>query len=462
LHDPATQKALIDFAEFQQDAMADLVCELAHATREASRGRKLVVFFYGYLFEFAPTRLGPATSGHYALRRVLDCPDIDVLSAPNSYFDRGIGGSAPMMTATESVALAGKMWLCEDDTRTHLANSADVAMYGGAKNLAETQKILRRNVAQEATRNFATWWMDLGAIGWFNEPRLWDEMQRLEPLDRVFLDKRIPYRPQVAAVIDERSILEASASIWTVTETGISAARQPLGRLGAPYGQYLLDDVVRGRVRAKLYVFLNAWQLSAAERKALRKNTRNACNLWCYAPGFHDGDKTSPEAMQELTGFRLVPVSSVKALATPTNLGKQLGLQTPLGVDKAISPLFAGVDANPTETLATYSDGSPAVALRKTSGGWSMFVGVPGLTSDLLRIAARKGGVHLYTQTDCNVYANGPIIALHAAQDGAITLDTGHRGAVHDALTGSLVGNGPLITLPSKKGDTRVLRCNRK
>jgi hypothetical protein len=354
------------------------------------------------------------------------------------------------------------MWLCEDDTRTHLANSADVAMYGGAKDLAETQTILLRNVAQGATRNFATWWMDLGAIGWFNDTHLWDEMRRLEPLDRVFLDKRIPYRPEVAAVIDERSILESSASIWTVTETGISAARQPLGRLGAPYGQYLLDDVVSGRVRSKLYVFLNAWQLSATERKSLRANTRGACNLWCYAPGFHDGDRTSPDAMQVLTGFRLVPVSPAKAWATPTDLGRQLGLQTSLGVDRAVTPLFAAADASPADTLATYSDGSPAVALRKTSGGWSMFVGVPGLTSDLLRIAARKGGVHLYTQTDCNVYANGPIIALHAAQDGAITLDTGHRGAVHDALTGYLVGNGPLITLPSKKGDTRVLRCNRK
>ena len=31
--------------------------------------------------------------------------------------------------------------------------------------------------------------------------------------------------------------------------------------------------------------------------------------------------------MQELTGFRLVPVSPAKAWATPTALGKQLGLQ---------------------------------------------------------------------------------------------------------------------------------------
>jgi len=227
--------------------------------------------------------------------------------------------------------------------------------------------------------------------------------------------------------------------------------------MGAPYGQYLLDDVVRGRVRAKLYVFLNGWQLSAAQRKALRTNTRDACNLWCYAPGLHDKDRTSLEAMQEVTGFQLTPASPAKALATPTDLGRQLGLQTSLGVDRALTPLFAAADTTPAETLATYSDGSPAVALRKVARGWSMFVGVPGLTSDLLRIAARKGGVHLYTQTDCNVYANGPILALHAAQDGPVTLDTGHRGAVLDTLTGNFVGNGPRITLPMTKGATRIL-----
>ena len=88
----------------------------------------------------------------------------------------------------------------------------------------------------------------------------------------------------------------------------------------------------------------------------------------------------------------------------------------------------------------------------------SLFVGAPGLTSELLRLAARKAGVHLYTQTDCNVYANGPIVALHAAQDGPITLDTGRRGQVHDAMTGDPVGIGPRVTLPMKKGDTRVFR----
>lgn len=458
LRDPKTEKPLIDFAEFQQQAMADLVCDLAHAVRQASHGRKLVVFFYGYVFEFGTIRLGPATCGHYALRRVLDCPDIDMLCSPISYFDRGIGGSAPAMTAAESVALAGKMWLYEDDTRTYLGSGEFPGQFDGATNLAETLTLLRRNVAEEATRNFATWWMDLGMTGWFNDPRMWEEMQRLEAVDRVFLQKRIAYRPQVAAVIDERSMLETSASAWTVTEPGIYQVRRPLARMGAPYGQYLLDDVVSGRVHAKLYVLLNAWQLSATQRQALRRNTRGACRVWCYAPGWHDGDRTSPDAMRELTGFRLVPVSPARAWATPTDLGKQLGLVKGFGVDAPVTPLFAAADASPTEILATYPDGSAAVALRQGQGGESLFVGAPGLTSELLRLAARRAGVHLYTQTDCNVYANGPIVALHAAQDGSITLDTGHRGPVHDAMTGQLVGSGPSLTLPMKKGETCVLR----
>jgi hypothetical protein len=459
LLDPATQKPLIDFAEFQQRTMADLVCDLAHAVRQASRGRKLVVFFYGYVFEFGPIRLGPATCGHYALRRVLDCPDVDMLCSPISYFDRGIGGSAPTMTAAESVALAGKMWLCEDDTRTYLGSGDFPGKFDGAKDQAETLSLLQRNVAAEATRNFATWWMDLGMTGWFNDPRLWEEMKRLDAVDRVFLEKPTVFRPEIAAVIDERSMIETSGGAWKVTEPGIYQARKALGRAGAPYGQYLLDDVIRGRVHAKLYVFLNAWQLSAAQRQALRRATRGACCVWCYAPGWHDGDKTSPEAMRELTGFRLSPVSPVRAWATPTAAGKELGLETPFGVDESIAPLFAAADASPREALATYPDGSPAIALRRRSRDTALFVGAPGLTSELIRLAAKEAGVHLHTQTDCNVYANGPIIALHAAESGKVVVDTRHRGNVSDAMTGRALGRGPLVVLPVDRGGTRILRC---
>jgi hypothetical protein len=356
------------------------------------------------------------------------------------------------------VALAGKLWLAEDDTRTYLGTGNFPGQFDGAGNLAETRTLLRRNLAEEATRNFATWWMDLGMTGWFNDSRMWEEMKQFETVERLFLEKPLVFKPEIAVVIDERAMLETSAGAWKVTEPGIYQVRRPLARLGAPYGQYLLDDVLRGQVRAKLYVFLNAWQLSAAQRKDLLLRTRGSFRVWCYAPGWHEGNKTSPEAMQELTGFRLTRVSPARGWATPTASGKQLGLETAFGIEEQVSPLFAAADASPEETLAIYPDGSAAIALRKSRDGWSLFVGVPGLTSDLLRLAARPPGVHLYTETDCNVYANGPILAIHAAMDGPVSVDTGRHSQVRDALSGDPVGDGPRLTLNLKKGETRVLR----
>ena len=456
--DPAAERALLDWAEFQQEAMADCVCDLAHAVRTASHGRKLVVFFYGYLFEFAAVQNGAPTSGHYALQRALNCPDIDVLCSPISYFDRGIGQSAPAMTAAESVALARKMWLCEDDTHTYLATGSQPGWMQHVTTLEESNAELVRNVAQEALRNFGTWWMDLGASGWFNDAGMWSEMKRLKALDEPLLKKPTPFRPQVAAVIDERAMLRVAAGCTAVTGPGIYSVRAPLGRLGAPYGQYLLDDVLAGRVKAKLHVFLNAWSLSAAERAKLLKATRGSTKVWCYAPGWFDGDQTSLEAMRQLTGFELKIVSPAQPAVTLTERGQSLGLKESFGGGKPVKPLFAAADAKPEEILAVYADGSAAVALRRTPAGPSLFVGAPGLTSELLRLAARTAGVHLFTETDCNVYANGRFLALHASQDGPVAVNIGKPESVTDVLTDAQVARGPRFSLPLKRGETRVLR----
>ncbi len=95
--------------------------------------------------------------------------------------------------------------------------------------------------------------------------------------------------------------------------------------------------------------------------------------------------------------------------------------------------------------------------MRKTAHGTSLFVGPPGLTTKLLRLAAHEAGVHLYANADCNVYANGPYLVLHASQDGPVTIDTGRSSAIRDRLTGESLGVGPSVTLQLEKGDTRIL-----
>ena len=223
-------------------------------------------------------------------------------------------------------------------------------------------------------------------------------------------------------------------------------------------GQYLLDDVLAGKVDAKMLVFLSAWALSADQREQVLQATRDRVAVWCYAPGYHSGDEVSLAAMQQLTGFRIKPVSPESAMAVPTEQGRSLGLSHSIGTDARIEPLCAAADATSDEVLATYPDGSVAVAVRKTERGTSFFVGVPGVSSELLRLAARDAGVHLYVETDCNVYHNGPYLVLHAPQEGPVEINTGVQRPVLDLLTGQHIGQGPQLRMLFRKGQTRVLK----
>jgi len=457
LRDPVKEAQILDFNRFQQESMASWVCEMAKAIKDGCARRKLAVFFYGYGYEFAPVSTGPATSGHYDLRQVLDCPDVDVLCSPISYWDRGAGGTAPTMTAAESVALAGKLWLNEDDTHTYLASESFPGSREHVPTLAETNHLLVRNTVQAAVRNLACWWMDLGSSGWFNDPGMWAEMKRLAAVDQPFLDQPLPYRPEIAAILDEQAMIAVADGGQRVTRKTVYEARTALGRLGAPFGQYLQDDVAAGRVGAKLLVFLSPWRMDAAQRRQLLVAGRGRAKVWCYAPGYLDGARTNLAAMRELSGFDLRPVNVPQAMATPTAAGEAIGL-APLGLDEAVAPLFAATDATEAETLARWSDGSPAIAVRQTPDGLTAFVGTPGLSPALLRALADRAGVTLFCRTDCNVYANGPIVAVHGAVDGPVALQLGGAGPVYDALTGRQVNDQTNFTLELKRGETRVFR----
>jgi hypothetical protein len=150
-------------------------------------------------------------------------------------------------------------------------------------------------------------------------------------------------------------------------------------------------------------------------------------------------------------------VSLNNAVATPTAAGRALGLDDAWGPDQPIEPLFTVVAA-PDETLATYADGSPAVALRRSANGLDVFVGVPQLTPELVRALARLTGVHRFTQGNATLWAAEGFVSFQAHEDGLIAIDTDSPGPVYDALDGTPLGNSPEVTLTVRKGEVRVLR----
>ncbi len=455
LRDPVRERMLIEFNRFQQAEMAQMVLALAAAARRGTDGRKLVVFFYGYHYEFGALPNGAAVAGHYGLADVLASGDIDILCSPISYGDRQWPGTAPCMSPAESIRDAGIMWLNEDDTRTYLAGTTD---YGGLADLQQTRDVMLRNTAQAALRGFATWWMDLPGLGWFADPAIWEELVRLRPVDEAMLVRERPFTPGIAAIVGEDSVCHLAAGGNAVSRPLVYQARWALGRCGAPYGQYMLRDAVEGTVPARLQIYLAAWALTRAERERLRASrVPGVTRVWCYAPGWLTEDGADLQAMDELTGFICRQVSLDTAQVTPTPAGAALGVTDAWGPQAGIAPLFA-VEATPDETLAEWADGSPAVALRRAEDGLDVFVGVPELTPALVRALARLAGVHLFTDVDASVWAAEPYLSVHAMDDGPVTIATGRDRPVVDALDGTAVGAGPRLRLEMRRGETRVLR----
>jgi hypothetical protein len=474
LRNPAREGRLIEFARFQQREMSDFVAALAAACRRGTDGKKLVVFFYGYGFEFPPLGNGAPTSGHYALEPLLKSKDIDILCSPISYTDREWLGTAPAMSAAESVTATGILWLNEDDSRTYLdPRKQEHVQEGGLVDLKQTQQVMLRNTAQAALRGFGTWWMDLPGQGWFNDAAIWEQIVRLRPVDEALCRRQTPFTPEIAAVIDEDSMCHLTGGSALAVRPLIYEGRAALGRSGAPYGQYLLADVLAGKVPARLQVFLSAWQLTPEQRRTLREqrsgvwrrmtgwlglgNDVAVTRVWCWAPGYLYPDRADAAGIEEVTGFRAEAVTLPSAEVTPTAFGRTCGLEKAWGPKVKIEPLFC-VKAKPEEVWATYSDGSPAVAVRRSRAGLDVFVGVPQLTSELVHALAKLAGAHLYTEPGPALWAANGYLSVQAHTNGVVRFDTGHKGVVADALDGKTIGAGPAVELNMAAGEVRVLR----
>ena len=186
------------------------------------------------------------------------------MSSPYSYIDRLIGGAGSFMSAVDSVAAHGKLWINEDDTRTHLIQLPDSSFLftPRTKSMHETLGFLERNFGSVLVHRAGTWWMDLVSKGAFSHPQLWDMLQqRMALYDAVYREPK-PYHPEVAVLADERSKLYVKSD-WHANSWLMHTMRDEIVKSGASVGFYTLDDFVADIVpRCRAYVFANAFHLS--------------------------------------------------------------------------------------------------------------------------------------------------------------------------------------------------------
>ena len=87
-YDPTRDRPVIDYVRCLNEATADSIVAICQAAKRAMPTPKVTCVFYGYQFSNMPRA---QLNGHYALRRVLDSPAVDMLACPHSYSYRGEG-----------------------------------------------------------------------------------------------------------------------------------------------------------------------------------------------------------------------------------------------------------------------------------------------------------------------------------------------------------------------------------
>ena len=457
-YDLDTDFEWVDYSRYTSAITARRLLELCALIKEKTNRRKLTVLFYGYNMD-----LPASVNGHNEIVKLLESPDVDMLASPMSYQDRLLGASTGFMAAVDTIANNGKLWMIENDMRTHLWTKerqppeiaenpsflAELKFIDRPSELYETLGILKRDYAAMLVHRTGTWWMDLAAVGSFQDQAIWDLLKQYTPLFEAIYKDPQPYAPEVAMIIDEQS-RNFEESTWDLGFQSLNNTRYQLGTTGATFGLYLLEDFEAGRMpKCKAYIFANSVALNA-ERVAkirARLEEQGATAIWVYAPGWINGRKTNIEQMRSLTGMHLEQADGKLGSYSEAESGRQVW-----GVEKRDQPEAKTFDISPrfvvrdkkAEVLGRYLvDGEASTALKEQGGATHIYVGDINLTTEVLRDLLMRAGVHLWTAEPLAVHADERLLSVHVANSGVYEIIPPAGVSLKPQGEARILGEGP-------------------
>lgn len=458
--DPRGDAAQIDFFEFYNDAMADAISQLAATVKKACGGRKPVMVFYGYLHALSGSRAGLAHSGHLKWSRLLRDPNIDMFCGPNAYNNREPGGPGAFHGPVDALAPYGKFWFCEDDT---LTLAAPMGKYPAlrCRTGPEVANVQRRNFAQDFPRGFGCWYMDLQNAGWLLDEGLWQGIGTMGAFWKEHLAKPQPYRPEIVCLADEVSPLYLRSDTL-LHRLLLADMPRPISQIGAPVGWSLLGAFLDGKVPpAKLYIFPNAFVLTADQRAKAREilRTQKATAVWFYAPGFIDPTTRAAgtETMRELTGMDILPLGPSEGKSLRLTGGLPCSWEDPSAKNKILQRWQVGPSPG-VEPLALY-EGTPGLvgAASARLDGWrSVYIASPAVPAEFLRRLARDAGVWLYDESGDTIMGGGNFLGIHATGDGLKSLKLPEKVTARDIMTGATLPANDRMEFPMTRGETRL------
>lgn len=431
-----------DFYHAWHQGTADTIIHFAGTVKRRYKD-KLVGAFYGAygctdFFDFSTAE---------ATLSIMDSGKVDFLAAPGVYNNREPGGYVAQREMNDSFRLRGQIYVAEEDSRTH----RETDFYRdamGVYTVKDSFTTLKRDFARNLCEETYAWWLDQHEGGGrYMDENLYGLFRRQNEIARFAYSIDRTKANDIALIYDQESVHYVSQN---TSATMLDYYRtSDLGRIGAPVDYYFHNDMANPKMRDyKMYVMVNTFCLTAAEREDIRRKAakNGALVVWLYAPGFIDPGtekRMSAGNIEKTTGiavglleqtrsprFRVIPEEH--PALTYADRDRLYGyidrdVHSNVWLGTVLTPPFLNpafyIDDPEAEVLGRYClDGRAAFAMKKTGGFTSVYCAPQILRSELLASLAEYSGCHLYTHTDDCVYANQNFVTIHAHFTGKRTI----------------------------------------
>lgn len=466
LRDPVREREVIDFYACLHDTVTDDIVRFAALVKETTSRRLLCGTFYGYLTE--SVRIQDA--GYLDPMKVLDCPDLDLITCPYAYQStnvegeerwksdmidgagnelgraRGVGGDGAFRAMVASIRRRGKLFVSEVDPSTYLDATDSWRSIGGSgsKSVEGTLRIMRRDLGKFFAEGVGGWLYDFGPLhgvetGWYGDDPIISEIHRFHDLMRRRTAFDIAPVAEAAVLCHAKSFL--ATRHWMAEKPWedygirysdlfnhwfLNAQSRTVYRLGAPVDWLHLEDLAEiDLARYRFLLIPNAFYLEPDMAAAIRKKLRDSgvTAVWFYAAGFSSSSGFSLDEMTRLTGFTFGIDDVPGKLMIETRIDEPT-VEDAFGVKgtREYYPRFYVKDADAVK-LGVWQDGrsDTALASRNVDGWTSVYCGTAPIPVGLLRYLAERAGVRLWSSEPDIIAASEDAVTLVATTPGTRT-----------------------------------------
>lgn len=476
---------VFDFFRALHKATAESVVYFGDIIKKRSEGKMLTGSFYG---SCGATRYFDFSQIGY-VHHILKSDSIDFLASPGVYENRQPGGFVGQRQAFDSFALNNRIFICEDDTRTHHENPFFrnyYEMYG----VEDTINVLKREFARNLITDIQAWWFDQHVGGGrYKDEAVYELFSVQQKIARESYESDRTKNSEIAFIYDEESYHVVSEE--TSHQMVELFRNYEIDIIGAPSDRYFHNDMDNPNMPDyKLYVFVNTFYLTDEERKVIRKKLakNNATALFMYGSGCINPDAAevfSPENIESLTGiktrmsnevvsgkFKFYPNDTI--FAQGFDVGEIQGdFKRKMWANHAsdwtriktskvhLYPEFYVDDADAVNSAYLLENNHPAISVKQCDDFVSVYCASKYVSNDVVREIARFAGCHIYNEAGDVLYANRKYVAISATYSGIHNIKLPGKFSAYEVYEEKYYShNSNSIDVEMLKGETKMFRID--